>query len=84
MSDEFIKALEIGLEMKENGKSFSISYLQRRLSVGFNKAAGLVDKIKDMGYLSTSAEKPNFSYVNITEAELDELKRANFEGEDEE
>lgn len=84
-SDIFFKALEIGIEMREAKKSFSISYVQRRLGVGFNKAAKFVDRATEMGYVSTDEKDPKFKYVNLSYDEIDELKKnARCDGEGEE
>ncbi len=79
---ELFKVLEIGIEMRESNKPISISYVQRKLGIGFNKAAGLIDRINEMGYIS-DADDMKKRYVNISYEELDELRKS-AEAEDEE
>lgn len=42
----------------QDGKT-SISYLQRRLSIGYNKAADLIEKLEQLGFLSEADSKGN-------------------------
>ena len=42
----------------QDGKT-SISYLQRRLSIGYNKAATLIEKLEQIGFLSEADAKGN-------------------------
>lgn len=42
----------------QDGKT-SISYLQRRLSIGYNKAADLIEKLEQTGFLSEADSKGN-------------------------
>lgn len=42
----------------QDGKT-SISYLQRRLSIGYNKAADLIEKLEQIGFLSEADSKGN-------------------------
>jgi len=72
---ELFKVLEIGIEMRESNKPISISYVQRKLGIGFNKAAGLIDRINEMGYIS-DADDMKKRYVNISYEELDELRKS--------
>lgn len=43
-------ALQVGL----NNGSISISLLQRKLSIGYNRAAKLIDELEDLGYIGPS------------------------------
>ena len=53
--EQFYHALEVALE---NGK-VSTSLLQRKLSVGFGKAARIIDKMEEMGFVSPpNGQKP--------------------------
>ena len=61
----------------------SISYLQRRLGMGFQKAARIKDMMDDMGLLVPDEKDPKKLRVNLTQEEYDELVRANEEGEEE-
>ena len=74
---EFFEALEIGME-----EGISISYLQRKLSLGFQKAARMFDTMKDMGLLVPDEKDTKKSRVNLTRDEYEELVRANEEGEE--
>ena len=74
---EFFEALEIGME-----EGISISYLQRKLSLGFQKAARMFDTMKDMGLLVPDEKDTKKSRVNLTREEYEELVRANEEGEE--
>ncbi len=65
---ELFDAMRIGME-----ESLSISYLQRRLSLGFQKAARIFDIMKDMGVLVPDEKDPKRSRVNLTQDELEEL-----------
>jgi S-DNA-T family DNA segregation ATPase FtsK/SpoIIIE len=40
--------------MKQDGK-FSISYIQRKLQIGYNRAARIIEQLEDDGVIS----KPN-------------------------
>ncbi len=66
-ADLLIKALALGISMK----SISISQIQRRFQVGYIRAAGLIDKMEDMGYVSPS-EGSKARRVLITKEEYEE------------
>lgn len=72
---ELFDALRLGIEIREDGGNaqFSISFLQRRLGLGWPKAAKIYDQIELMGYLSTDEHDKKKKFVNITYDELDEL-----------
>lgn len=72
---ELFDALRQGIEIREDGgnATFSISFLQRRLGLGWPKAAKIYDQIELMGYLSTDEHDKKKKFVNITYDELDEL-----------
>ncbi len=74
LSPELLKAMEIGME-----ESISISYLQRRLGLGFQKAARTFDTMKDMGILVPDEKDPKRSRVNLTREEYEELVNSNEE-----
>lgn len=72
---ELFDALRLGIEIREDGGNtqFSISFLQRKLGLGWPKAAKIYDQIELMGYLSTDEHDKKKKFVNITHDELDEL-----------
>lgn len=72
---ELFDALRLGIEIREDGGNaqFSISFLQRRLGLGWPKAAKIYDQIELMGYLSTDEHDKKKKFVNINYDELDEL-----------
>ena len=72
---ELFDALEIGIQLKEEGKPFSVSILQRKLGLGWPKAARIHDMIADRGYLSPDANDPKKKVVNLTYEEVEELRR---------
>jgi S-DNA-T family DNA segregation ATPase FtsK/SpoIIIE len=72
----FFDALRIGME-----ETISISYLQRKLGLGFQKAARIWDMMKDMGVLVPDEKDPKRSRVNLTQDEYEELLSANDEEE---
>ncbi|MBO7326524.1 MAG: hypothetical protein J6U74_03335, partial [Clostridia bacterium] len=74
---EFFEALELGMT-----EGISISYLQRRLGLGFQKAARIKDMMDDMGVLVPDEKDPKKLRVNLTQEEYEELVRSNEEGED--
>ena len=75
---EFFKALEMGMH-----EGISISYLQRRLGLGFQKAARIKDMMDDMGVLVPDEKDPKKLRVNLTQEEYEEIVRANEEGDEE-
>ena len=54
-----------------NEKKVSMSLLQRKLSIGYNKAGRLIDKMEEAGYI-TNFEGKNARKVLITQAQYDE------------
>ena len=72
----FFDALQIGMD-----EPISISYLQRKLGLGFQKAARIWDMMKDMGVLVPDEKDPKRSRVNLTQEEYEELLAANNEEE---
>ena len=54
-----------------NEKKVSMSLLQRKLSIGYNKAGRLIDKMEEDGYI-TNFEGKNARKVLITQAQYDE------------
>ena len=75
---EFFDALEMGMH-----EGISISYLQRRLGLGFQKAARIKDMMDDMGVLVPDEKDPKKLRVNLSQEEYEELVRANTEGDEE-
>ena len=75
---EFFEAVQLGMT-----DGISISYLQRRLGMGFQKAARIKDMMDDMGLLVPDEKDPKKLRVNLTQEEYEELVRANEEGEEE-
>ena len=67
-------ALRIGME-----ESFTVSSLQRKLGLGWQKAARIGDLMKEMGVLIPDEKDPKRSRVNLTEDEFEELLRENEE-----
>jgi DNA segregation ATPase FtsK/SpoIIIE-like protein len=56
----FVEALKI----VEETKKASASYLQRRLSIGYNRAARIVEKMEELGYVGPpQGSKPREVYV---------------------
>ena len=65
------RAIEVALE---NGK-ISTSLLQRKLSVGFGKAARMIDKMEEMGLVSPpNGQKPREILVTMDEYRAMRLK----------
>lgn len=64
----FITALQAVID----ANSASISMLQRRFQIGYSKAGGLIDKMEQMGYIS-SFEGSKARKVLITRERFDEL-----------
>ncbi len=81
---ELFDALQLGIELREEQDApISISFMQRRLGLGWPKAAKIYDKMDLMGYLTPDEHDPKKKKVNITYDELEEL-RATAQSEDEE
>lgn len=81
---ELFDALQLGIELREEKDApISISFMQRRLGLGWPKAAKIYDKMDLMGYLTPDEHDPKKKKVNITYEELEELK-ATAQSEDEE
>lgn len=81
---ELFDALQLGIELREEQDApISISFMQRRLGLGWPKAAKIYDKMDLMGYLTPDEHDPKKKKVNITYEELEELK-ATAQSEDEE
>lgn len=81
---ELFDALQLGIELREEQDApISISFMQRRLGLGWPKAAKIYDKMDLMGYLTPDEHDPKKKKVNITYEELEELK-ATVQSEDEE
>ena len=81
---ELFDALQLGIELREEQDApISISFMQRRLGLGWPKAAKIYDKMDLMGYLTPDEHDPKKKKVNITYEELEELKAA-AQSEDEE
>ena len=76
---ELFEALRIGMN---NGGTISISHLQRKLGLGWPKAAKIYDMIDDMGYLVQDEKDPKRKRINITAEEFEELVRENMPEED--
>ncbi len=80
---ELFDALQLGIELREEQDApISISFMQRRLGLGWPKAAKIFDKMDLMGYLTPDEHDPKKKKVNITYEELEEL-RASAQSEDE-
>lgn len=72
LDEKFYAALEIATDM---GK-ISSSYLQRKLNLGFQRAARIIDQMEDMGYIGeANGSKPR--EVLITKQEFLELRMKN-------
>lgn len=82
-SPDLIAALALGIELREtDGNSFSTSYIQRRLGFGYQKAARIVDIIKEMDYIGVSERDAKKVVVTMTREEFEEFK-ASVEAENE-
>ena len=63
------KILEAGngseaLKIIEETKKASASYLQRRLSIGYNRAARIIERMEELGYVGPQqGSKPREVYV---------------------
>lgn len=81
---ELFDALQLGIELREEQDApISISFMQRRLGLGWPKAAKIYDKMELMGYLTPDEHDPKKKKVNISYEELEELK-ASAQNEDDE
>lgn len=69
---EVFDAVRMGLE----GNLITISGMQRRLGLGFPKAAKIFDKMKDMNLIEADPESKKYK-VCITEEDLEELIASN-------
>ena len=67
----FINALKLALENKGTDKGISVSMLQRKLSLGFPKAAKIVDYMEEQGYISPPLQG-NKREILITQDLFDE------------
>ncbi len=82
---ELFDALQLGIELREEQDApISISFMQRRLGLGWPKAAKIYDKMDLMGYLTPDEHDPKKKKVNISYEELEELRASAQSGEDEE
>ncbi len=58
--DLFIEAVKI----VETTKKASASYLQRRLSIGYNRAARIIERMEELGYIGPQqGSKPREVYI---------------------
>ena len=74
LDDKFYAALELAVDM---GK-ISSSYLQRKLNLGFQRAARIIDQMEELGYIGESnGSKPRD--VLITKQDFQELMMRNEE-----
>ena len=82
---ELFKALEIGIQLREeNDSPISVSLLQRKLGLGWPKAARIYDMMDERGYLSVDENDHKKKKVNLTYEELDAIRQAESgEGEEE-
>lgn len=79
---ELFDALQLGIELREEQDApISISFMQRRLGLGWPKAAKIYDKMDLMGYLTPDEHDPKKKKVNISYEELEELRAAAEQGE---
>ena len=70
MDPLYIKALEIAIE----NDTISTSLLQRRLSIGYGRAAKIIDSLEQRGYVSEFDAATRKRKILITPQELSELK----------
>lgn len=81
---ELFDALRLGIELREEQDApISISFMQRRLGLGWPKAAKIYDKMDLLGYLSPDEHDPKKKKVNITYEELERIQYAAEENGDE-
>lgn len=76
---EVFDAVRMGLE----GNLITISGMQRRLGLGFPKAAKIFDKMKEMNLIEADPESKKYK-VCITEEDLEELIASNESGDGDE
>lgn len=75
---ELFKALEIGIELAKSNGAISISNMQRKMGLGWPKAAKIYDMMESFGFLEViNPIKPKEKKVKISEEELEEFKIAN-------
>ena len=76
----FIGALKLAIENRDGDKGISVSMLQRKLSLGFPKAAKILDQMEELGYVSgaTQGNKPRKVYIT---QEMFEEKYGDIDGE---
>ena len=80
---ELFKALEIGIQLREeNNAPISVSLLQRKLGLGWPKAARIYDMMDERGYLSVDEHDPKKKKVNLTYDELAALQLAENGGDE--
>ncbi len=86
MPPELFKALELGIELREDNNSpIAISYIQRKLGLGWPKAAKIYDMMDDMGFLTpVDPSDKKKKAVNISYEQLDALRAGSEDREDEE
>ena len=82
---ELFKALELGIELREDNNSpIAISYIQRKLGLGWPKAAKIYDMMDDMGFLTAvDPSDKKKKAVNITYDQLEELRNSGNEDDEE-
>ncbi len=81
---ELYEALRLGIELREEQDApISISYMQRRLGLGWPKAAKIYDMMDLRGYLTPDEHDPKKKKVNISYEELEELQAAENEDTEE-
>lgn len=83
---ELFKALELGIELREDNNSpIAISFIQRKLGLGWPKAAKIYDMMDDMGFLTpVDPSDKKKKAVNITYDQLEALRNSGDDDEDEE
>lgn len=82
---ELFKALELGIQLREDDNApISISYMQRKLGLGWPKAAKIYDLMDDLGYLTPDEHDAKKKKVNISYEELDELVLSQQDGAEDE
>ena len=71
MSDANTELLKNALSFAINSGAISISQVQRRFQIGYIRAAGLIDKMESLGYISGN-EGSKARKVYITREEFEE------------
>jgi DNA segregation ATPase FtsK/SpoIIIE-like protein len=79
LPSELFDALRLGMD----GGPISISNMQRKLGLGWPKAAKIFDMMDDMGFLVPDDKDPKRKKVAISEDELEQLILANTQEDDE-